>query len=170
MDLSILRFILLSICFILLIGCVTASDWLSREPPSQNSLLIPSDSMTPIQIGNSIKQDVESNFGRPSDRQLHSIDGLPFESFSYTTVETTIRLYQYLPFFGALAFRSSPKNQTPSVAISFSPEGTVSGMTLSTINAYGDIPLHKLFAKEKSPYFYGVKNPDVFYAVTDSTP
>lgn len=169
-PLSILKIGMLFILCMVLTSCVAASDWLSGAAPSQNSFLNPSNRFALIQIGDSTKQDVEANFGNPIDRQLHSIDGIPFESFSYSTAETEIRPYQYIPFFGALAFWSPLTSQTPSAAISFSPEDVVSGLTLSTVNAYGDIRSSEIAPTPDSSYsFYGMRNPDVSQTPADST-
>jgi len=149
---------------------VAASDWLSTPSPFQNSPLDPSNRLAPIRIGVSTQQEIVVRLGNPADHQMHSIDGMPFESLGYATTETQINPFQYLPLFGAFAFRGSLTSQTPSTAISFSPQGVVSGLTISTVNAHGDIRSPEIFPMtDSSTSFYGMKNPDVSHARADSS-
>jgi hypothetical protein len=147
------------------------SNWLSEPSQFQNSYSHTSHPYSPIKIGKSTKSEIVSRLGNPTDRQLHSIDGLPFESLSYSTTETEIKSYQYIPFLGALAFWGPQISQTPSAAISFNSEDIVSGLTVSTVNAYGDIRFPEILPiGDSPPAFYGMRNPDVFHTPADSNP
>ena len=160
-----LRIWLLCMCCLLLNGCVGASNWLSGPTQFQNSPFEPSQHFAPIRIGVTTKQEIVSSLGNPTNRQIHSVDGIQVESLSYSTAETEIRPYQYIPLLGAIAFLEPIPSQTPSAAISFSSEDRVSGLTISTVNAYGDIRSPELLPLgESSASFYGMRNPDVSHA------
>jgi len=103
--------------------------------------------------------------GDPTDRQIHPGNGDQFESWAYASNEETIQPYQYVLFVGAFASSRSLVNESPSAAIGFSPNGVVSGLTLSTLNAYGDIPPPELFPISAfSPPLYGMNNPQVAHS------
>ena len=143
----------------------------SSPASSQNYPLDTYDHLAPLQIGISTKQEIVARFGHPTDRQTHSIDGMHFESLGYANAETMIKPYQYIPLLGAVAFWSPLTNQAPSAAMSFSSEDVISGLTVSTINAYGDIPSSELFPiAHSNTSFYGMSNPDVFHTPADSNP
>ena len=166
---SILRILPWCMCCVLLTGCVGASNWLAGPTQFQNSLLDPSHRLAPIQIGVTTKQEIVTNFGNPTDRQIHSIDGTQFESLSYSTTEIAINPFQYIPLFGAAASWRSTSSRTPSAAFSFSSEEKVSGLTVSTVNAYGDTRSPKRFLIPNSPIsFYGMRNPEVFHITVNS--
>jgi len=164
-----LRIGFLGILGVCLTSCVATSDWLSHSSPSQHASLNRSHSLAPIQIGTTTKEEIVASYGNPVDQQRHSMDGRRIESFGYSTTETPIKPYQYIPIVGALAFGKSLTHQNPSWAISFSPQDRVSGLTISDTNAYGDIPSTEIFSMpDSSPSFYGMRNPDVFHAQPDS--
>lgn len=167
---SLLKIGLLCILYGLLTNCMAASNWLSGPTQFQNSRSDLSHHLDPIQIGVTTKQEIVGNFGNPTDRQIQSIDVTQFESLSYSTTETAIQPYQYIPLLGAIAFSGPIQSQTPSAAISFTPEGKVSGLTFSTVNAYGDIRSSEIFPMgDASTTFYGMRNPDVSHTPADST-
>ena len=160
---STLRIWLLCMCCVVLTGCVGASDWLSGPTQFQDSPLEPSQHLAPLWIGVTTKQEIVASLGNPTNRHIHSIDGIQVKSLGYSTAETEIRPYQYLPLLGALAFLEPIQSQPPSAAISFASEDRVSGLTVSTVNAYGDIRSSGIFTSEDfSATFYGMSNPAVF--------
>ena len=159
---STLRIWLLCVGCVLLSSCVEASHWLSGPTPIQHSSFASSPQLAPIRIGVTTKQEIVASLGNPTNRQIHSIDGIQVESLSYSTVEAEIRPYQYIPLLGIIAFLEPFQRQTPSAAISFSSEDRVSGLTVSTVNAYGDIRSPELVPiGESSVSFYGMRNPGV---------
>ncbi len=170
-HLSILYVILLLILYIVLPSCVGTSNWLSSPASSQNDPLDMYDHFVPLQIGISTKQEIIARFGHPTDRQTHAIDGMHVESLGYATAETTITPYQYIPLLGSVAFWSPLTHQAPSAAMSFSSEDVFSGLTVSTINAYGDIPSSEFFPiAHSNTSFYGMSNPDVSHTPAASNP
>ena len=170
MPLPTLKNAQLCMCCILLTSCVGASNWLSGSPPYHNSQFDPSQHFPSIRIGVSTQQEVINRLGDPTDRQIRSIEKFQHESFSYTTSESVVKPYQYLPFLGAVAFRRPATTQAPSAAISFSSENKVSGLTLSTVNAYGDIQTPEKFPISDSfTSFYGMRNPEVSQSLADPT-
>jgi hypothetical protein len=161
LQISWLPFILLT-C---LSGCVATSDFLSGPTSTQNSGIEPSSLREPIQIGVSSQTEVKGMLGDPTDRQIHSENGNKIESWAYASHDETVTPYQYILFFGAVASPHSLVNESPSVAISFSPNGVASGLTLSTLNAYGDIPPPELFPISAfSPPLYGMRNPQISHS------
>ena len=163
----ILRNALFCLYCIILTSCVGASNWLSGPDQIQSSQLDGLHYGDSIRIGVSTKQEVLTSLGSPTDRQTHSIDKRPRESVSYAFAETAITPFQYFPLLGAFG-RLMP-DENPSVAISFSSKESVSGLTISTVNAYGDIRPSIIFLTPDSlSSFYGIKNPDVSHAPADS--
>ena len=111
-----------------------------------------------------------ARLGDLKDRPIPSIDRNQIESLSYSTAESEIRPYQYIPLLGAIAFLGPIQSQSPSAAISFSSEGIVSGLTVSTLNAYGDLRSPERVPIEESPAsFYGLRNPDVAHVPNHET-
>lgn len=165
---SLLKIGLLCLCCVPLTGCVSASNWLAGSAQFHNSQFEKSHPLDSIQIGITTKEEILAKLGIPTDHQRHSIDEAQLESLSYSNTDATITPYQYLPLIGAIAFWGPDPTPTPSVAISFSSEKRVSGLTVSTFNAYGDnkapiqIPLD-----DSPPLFYGMRNPEVSHAPTD---
>lgn len=169
MTLSLIRILLLCQCWWLFTSCVGTSDWLSGPSQFQNSDLKSSLHLSPIQIGVTTKEEVLMRFGAPTDRQGSRINGITLESLSYSTSESPMTPYQYIPLFGAVAFWEPLDNHTPSAAISFSNENRVSGLTSSTIRAFGDIPSSENFnTPDSSTTFYGMRNPNVTHAPTSA--
>lgn len=154
-----------------LTSCVATSDWLSG-PTSPDGLGSYSPYyLEPIQIDVSTEEDVSQLLGYSIDRQ-HSLEEMPIESWAYTSTEDAISPLQYIPFLGAYRSLFFQTTGSQSVAISFSPHGIVSGLTVSSMNAYGDIPSPTHFlnifrssahthlhASNLSVPFYGMKNP-----------
>ena len=165
---SLLKFGLLCLCCASLTGCVSASNWLAESSQFHKPQFEGSHHLDSIQIGSSTKEEVLARLGNPTDRQRHSIDEAHLESLSYSSTEATITPYQYLPLIGAFAFWGPDPTPTPSVAISFSSEERVSGLTVSTLNAYGDIqaPIPASIG-DSPPLFYGMRNPEVSHTPID---
>ena len=169
MDFRTLRIGFLSLCCLFLTSCVGASNWLSGPAQSQTSHRDPSPHFTAIHIGITTKQEVIAQLGNPTNQYVHSIDGIQVESVSYTTSDTAVKPYQYIPFFGGLAFWKPQDNSAPSIAISFSSENRVSGLTVSTVNAHGDIRSpEKIHISDFPTSFYGMRNPEVSHSPADS--
>jgi hypothetical protein len=167
---SILRIWLLCLGCVFLTGCVGASEWLLGPTQFQDSRSDLSPHFASIRIGVTAKQEIVSSFGSPTNRQMHPIDGSQVESLSYSTAESEIRPYQYIPLLGAIAFLGPIQSQSPSAAISFSSEGIVSGLTVSTLNAYGDLRSpERVPIGESSASFYGMSNPNVSHAPDHET-
>jgi len=146
-------------------GCVATSELLSGPASVANSRPEPSSLREPIQIGVSSQTEVKGMLGDPTDRQIHSENGNKIESWAYASHDETVTPYQYILFFGAFASPHSLVNESPSVAISFSPNGVASGLTLSTLNAYGDIPPSELFpVSASSTNLYGMRNPQISHS------
>lgn len=160
-------------------GCVAASDWLSG-PTSSNGLGSYSPYyLEPIQIDVSTQEDVSQLLGYSIDRQ-HSHEEMPIESWAYiSSDDDTISPQQYIPFLGAYKSLFFQTTGSQSVAISFSPHGIVSGLTVSSLNAYGDIPspthFLNIFRSSAHPHlhasnlsapFYGMKNPLLSHSAT----
>ena len=103
--------------------------------------------------------------GNPTEGKTHSSNGTQLESWAYVSHEETVQPYQYVLLLGALASSRSRVNESPSVAISFSQNGIVSGLTVSTLNAYGDILPSELFPVSTfSTPLYGMRNPQVAHS------
>ena len=148
-------------------GCVATSDFLSGPTSTENSGIEPSSLREPIQIGVSTQEEVSGMLGNPTVGKTHSPNGTQLESWAYVSHEETVQPYQYVLLVGAFASSRSHVNETPSVAISFSPNGVVSGLTLSTLNAYGDIPPSELFpVSASSTTLYGMRNPQISHSPT----
>jgi len=146
-------------------GCVAMSDFLSGPTATQNSGIEPSSLWEPIQIGISTQEDVIGALGNPTDRKIHPGNGSQFESWAYASHEETVQPYQYVLLVGAFASSHSLVNESPSVAIGFSPNGVVSGLTVSTVNAYGDILPSELFPVSTfSTPLYGMRNPQIAHS------
>jgi outer membrane protein assembly factor BamE (lipoprotein component of BamABCDE complex) len=152
-------------------GCVATSELLSGPASVANSRPEPSSLREPIQIGVSTQEEVRGMLGNPTEGKTYSPNGTQLESWAYVSHEETVQPYQYVLFVGAFAFSRSHVNDSPSVAISFSPNGVVSGLTVSTLNAYGDIPPSELFpVSASSTTLYGMRNPQISHSphATDS--
>lgn len=167
---SLLRIGLLCIGCIFLTSCVVASNWLSGPTQQQTPQFDASIQTPPLQIGVTTKEEIVSRLGDPTHRHIHSIDGIQFESLSYSHSPIAITPFQYIPLFGAIAFLRPFTDEIPPAAISFSSDQRVSGLTASTVNAYGDIDLLETFPVSNSPTFYGMRNPEVFHSRVVSTP
>ena len=142
----------------LLSGCVAASQTLSGSSTERELLPLSKSSLDTIQIGVTKQEEIQALFGLPSDIQvLRTVDGL-HESWAYVDTDKARQPFQYLPIFGALSTLNRD-GQSP-LAISFSPEGIVDGVTLSRVNAQGDVTYspRALDSVALTP-LYGMKNP-----------
>ncbi len=163
--LSPLHTVSLLVLSVALNNCVATSDWLAT--PSQPSSLDPDNTYIFIRTGVTSKQEVLNNLRSPSHQLFHSDDKDQIESLSFSFAETEVRPSQYLPFLGGIPFLKSFPHLDPSIAISFSSQGTVSGLTFSTVNAHGDIPSSQIFLDAKpASSFFGMRNPDVTHSPT----
>ena len=154
----------LPIFCLVLTNCVNTNHQLSGPSKLESSYITPTQQLTSIQIGITTKQEIIRRFGDPTDQQISRAEGVPLESLSYADSEIKIRPYQYIPFFGAFAFWPAPTHQHSSAAISFSSDEKVSGLTVSTVNAYGDIRASELFTgADSTTSFYGMNNPEISY-------
>jgi hypothetical protein len=170
MTLSTLRIWPLYVICLVLPGCVEASNWLSGPTQFQDSRSDLSSHFASIRIGITTKEEMVARLGDLKDRPIPSIDRNQIESLSYSTAESEIRPYQYIPLLGAIAFLGPIQSQSPSAAISFSSEGIVSGLTVSTLNAYGDLRSpERVPIGESSASFYGMSNPNVSHAPDHET-
>ncbi len=146
-------------------GCVATSDFLSGPSLTHDSSLEPPSFMDPIQIGVSTQGEVRSVLGNPTDSNAHSENGNQIESWAFASHDETVIPYQYIPFLGAFVSTHSLVNESPSVAVSFSPDGVVSGLTVSSLNAYGDIPPYDLIpASALTAPLYGLRNPQISHS------
>jgi len=146
-------------------GCVATSDFLSGPALTHDSSLEPPSLMDPIKIGVSSQTEVKSSLGNPTDRKIHSENGNQIESWAFASHDETVIPYQYIPFLGAFVSPHSLVNESPSVAVSFSPDGVVSGLTVSSLNAYGDIPPYDLIpASALTTPLYGMRNPQISHS------
>ena len=137
------------------------SDFLSGPTSVPGYSPEPHSLIDPIQIGVSTQEEVIGALGNPTDRQ-QSLDETPIESWAYVSHGETVQPYQYVLLLGAFASSRSLLNESPSVAFGFTPNGVVSGLTVSTLNAYGDIPPHELLPiSNTSIPLYGTRNPQV---------
>lgn len=154
---------------VLLSGCIGASNWLSGSAEFQNYQLDSAQYFAPMRIGVTPAKEVVSRFGVPDDVQFGSIDGMQIESLGYSSNELMISPFQYLPLFGAVEIWRQGSNHAPSAAMSFSPEERLSGLTISSDNAYGDIRSKGMSTHaDSSISFYGIHNPAVFHTATAS--
>ena len=168
---SLQRIGLLCVGSFFLTGCVAASNWLAGPTQSENSQFDASPHNSPLQIGVTTKEEIVSKFGKPTNHYIHSIDGIDLQSLSYSTTNMAITPFQYFPLLGAIAFLKPFANERPSIALSFSSDQRVSGLTESTVNAYGDIRSSNIFpTSDSSTSFFGMRNPQVFHSQVDSTP
>ena len=171
MILSLQKILALFICLTILTSCVSASNWLSGPARSQNSHLDSSNYLTSIRIGVTTKQETFARLGNPTARQSHVINNFAFESWSYVATDTAIAPYQYIPLFGAVAFWRPLRDQTLSAAMSFSSEDQVSGLTISTVNAYGNIRSPENVPNLATLHsFYGMRNPNLPHTPIESIP
>lgn len=154
---------------VLLSGCVGASNWLSGSPQFHDPLEASTQYFAPMRIGTTPVKEVVSRYGVPDDTQFGSIDGMQIESLGYSSSALAMP-FQYIPLFGAIEIWRQETNHTPSAAISFSTEERLSGLTVSSHNAYGDIrPKGMSTRANSSMSFYGMNNPAVFHTATTST-
>ncbi len=169
-PLSIVRMGTLCLCAVLLTGCVGTSNWLSGSVESQHSSFDTSHYFAPMRIGVTPVKEVASRFGVPDDVQFGSIEGRQIESLGYASSEQGITPFQYIPFFGAVEIWRQGAKHTPSAAISFSPDERVSGLTVSSNNAYGDIRSPGISTRTRSSIsIYGMSNPAVLYTANVSS-
>lgn len=154
---------------VLLSGCVGASNWLSGSAEFQDSVLDSAQYFAPMRIEVTTVKEIASRFGVPDDVQFGSIDGMQIESLAYSSNELAMTPFQYIPFFGAVEIWRQGSKHTPSAALSFSPEERLSGLTVSSNNAYGDIRSQGTSSRaDSSISFYGMNNPAVFHTATAS--
>ncbi len=154
-----------------LTGCVAASEWLAHPTATQTSYEARDRNLPPLEIGVTTKEEIIATFGHPGHRKTLAFEAQSIESFGYATAEGQILPYQYIPFVGALAFRKPFTDLTSSLAISFSPQDQVSGLTVADTNAYGDIPPTEVFLRPHvSLPFYGMRNPNVQYGAARNIP
>ena len=170
MHSSLFKIGLLSMCCAIFTSCMSTSTWLSGDSPSQKDFLHPPSTFAPIKIGISTKEEVEANLGNPTRQDIRTLDDFTSESVSYSSAETTMNPFQYFPFLGALALRNPVGSHIPSAAISFSSDNRVSGLTISSVNAYGDIRSSGAPIRNSLNPFYGMRNPDVSQTFVDSIP
>ena len=146
-------------------GCVAMSDFLSGPASTHDSSFEPAPFMNPTQIGVSKKEDVIGMLKNPTDRQILSEGENQIESWGYASQDEIVIPYQYMPFIGGFVFRHSLVNESPSVAVSFSSHGVVSGLTVSSLNAYGDIPpQYGIPASVFTDPLYGMRNPQISHS------
>ena len=158
---------MLPIFCLVLTNCMNTHHQLSGSLQLQSSHTTPTQQLGSIQIGITTKQEIIRRFGNPTDQQMSAVQGATIESLSYADSEIEIRPYQYIPLLGAMRFLWPMHNQTPSVGMSFSPDEKVSGLTISTVNAYGDIRSSELFSRaDSTTSFYGMNNPEVSHTPT----
>ncbi len=166
---SLPRIGILSLYCVLLSGCVGTSNWLSGSSENQNFSVDTSHYLAPMRIGVTPVKEVASRFGVPDDVQFGSIEGRQIESLGYSSNTHTITPFQYIPFWGAVEMWRQESNRTPSAAISFSPEERVTGLTVSSNNAYGDIRIPRTSTRAtSSSALYGMNNPAVFHTTKTS--
>ena len=152
------------------LGCAAASEFLAGS-----STLSPSESpqqvglKEPIYIDVSTKDDVLRLAGSPTNHQEFLLQNKQEESWAYVSTQAAINPLQYILLIGAFPTAQHLSRMPPSFAISFSPQGVVSGLTTSTVNAYGDIRSSKISPMpDSSISFYGMRNPDVSHAPANS--
>ncbi len=166
---TLVRIGMLCLSSVLLTGCVGASNWLSGSNELQDSPTASAQYFAPMRIGVTPVEEIASRFGVPDDVQFGSIEGRQIESLGYSSSAQLISPFQYIPFFGAVEIWRQGSDHTPSAAISFSPEEQVTGLTVSTNNAYGDIRLLRTSPRAgSSSSVYGMNNPAVFHTANAS--
>ena len=151
-------FVLLLTMVILLSGCVQASEFLSGPSTHDDPAIQYPVSLEPIQIGLTTQEEIQQRFGQPTDLQTSSKDQSSEESWAYASADPVIQPYQYIPFFGALAF--SRLQQPESFSVNFTQDGFVEGLSWRTIQPFGKAryDLIKLTPGSHIP-IYGSKNP-----------
>ncbi len=135
-------------------GCVGMSEWLSG--PVSPGRVDRAPVIAQIQTNVSTQEDVSRLMGTPAARRTHLLDDSTIEAWAYHLEVYSVKPHQYLPLLGAIAFTSSQSGHSQSVAISFDKNGRMSGLTDSTMNAYGDVPSVMPFPETTFPiFFYG---------------
>ena len=150
----------LVIIVLLLSGCVQASEFLSGPVIHDDPAFQFPSSLEPIHIGLTTQEEIQQRFGHPTDLQISSREQSSQESWAYASADPAIQPYQYVPFFGALAF--SRPQKPPSFSVNFSQDGFVEGLSWRTIQPFGKAryDLIKLNPGSNIP-IYGTKNPMV---------
>ena len=145
---------------LLLSGCVQASEFLSGPVIHDDPAIQYPTSLEPVQIGLTTQEEIQQRFGDPTDLQISSGDQSSHESWAYASADPVLQPYQYVPFFGALAFSRPQKPQ--SFSVNFSQDGFVEGLSWRTIQPFGKAryDLIKLNPGSQIP-IYGTNNPMV---------
>ena len=138
-------------------GCVAASETLSGSDLKNGIVLHPS-AWNDIQIGVTTKEEVQSLLGNPTKVQVSSKGEMTNESWSYVSDHAAHQPFQYVLFLGALAIPRYSDREP--LAVSFSPEGIVNGLTVSPVHAQG----HEAYGLNSldsttTIHTYGMKNP-----------
>ena len=145
---------------LLLSGCVQASEFLSGPVTHDDPAIRYPISLEPIQIGLTTQEEIQQRFGQPTDLQISSKDQISHESWAYASADPVIQPYQYVPFFGALAFSRPQKPE--SFSVNFSQDGFVEGLSWRTIQPFGKARYDLIKLNPGSPIpIYGTKNPMV---------
>lgn len=146
--------------FILLSGCVQASEILSGRVAKDDPAIQYPSSLEPIQIGATTQEEVQNVFESPTDTQTTSENGGRHDFWAYAVADPPIRPSQYVPLFGVLALPRYPA--PPSFSVNFSSKGMVEGISWRTVQAYSDAryDLIKFTPGTEIP-IYGTLNPMV---------
>lgn len=90
-----------------------------------------------VQVGATSKEDVQEVFGESSEREILDKETMSVESWSYVFEDIPSNPIRFFPLLGATGFVFQDFSEEHSFALSFSPKGTVQGITSGFLRAYG---------------------------------
>ena len=139
-------------------GCTAAGDYISGSSITRDPALQYPPALESLEIGTTTKEEVLRIFETPTDLQVSSGNGGPHEAWAYAWANPVIHPIQYVPVFGAWAFREP--DPMDSFSVSFSDRGVVAGVSLEKVEPYGESHPYSIRVQPgtKIPP-YGSKNP-----------
>lgn len=89
-----------------------------------------------LEVGKTTKAEVESQLGMETGAHVSSVSDRTKESWGYAYSQVGARPGRYIPFLGVFAVGEVDDFDDASFAVSFSEDGTVSGMTQRKLSLY----------------------------------
>ena len=89
-----------------------------------------------LEVGKTTKAEVESQLGMETGAHVSSVSDRTKESWGYAYAQVGSRPGRYIPFLGVFAVAEVADFDDASFAVSFSEDGTVSGMTQRKLSLY----------------------------------
>ena len=122
-----LLFVLASFCLVAY-GCATEKKVILADQKQTQ--------LERLEVGKTTKAEVESQLGMETGAHVSSVSDRTKESWGYAYAQVGSRPGRYIPFFGAFAVAGVDDFEDASFAVSFSENGTVTGMTQRKLSLY----------------------------------